>query len=409
MSQDWAQSSRGGEPSHRRSRTPLTGDVGSREVLAVIMMGPHRRSLDGVPAMLALQRAAGNDAARQAVHHEADHQPVVLRQPGTGTGATRETPGERTFPQWKPADAVVEIRFLGANNWEIGLSGHTSAPTAQTLIWPKWKPSSLTFKAQPVAIVDPVVIGWFTMSGLEPFHLQYMEPSIAALFRDRGVVEDPADKPEVAKARKAFRANNSDLGAWMHSAIHVALTRATRGNVDLMLAFYRHYASHDLERDDMKGLGTTSSGDTEISDAVLMLEENPRRTADPISLLGSTLIHELVHTPQGAKELGGSVTQTRQEAKAYAIEMLFAERMGDTTRAAYIDKQWHANDSVVMGMGGDKVFNRTYGIISALYEVIDSKGGAEAAAARQMSTEFLTKNEPDYGPQLQKFISSHGY
>lgn len=407
MSHDWARASGRGDLTHRRDRSRSSpGDVGSLQLLALITTGPPRRSSEFAFAMLALQRAAGNDAARRAAHPAGGIRPVVLRQPGPGTA--KQDPAGKTFPQWKPADAVVEIRFLGGANWEIGLSGHTSAPTAQSLIWPKWKPSTVTFKAQSVAIVDPVVIGWFTITGLEPFHLEYMEPSVAALFRDRGVVADPADNPEVAKARKAFRSHNADLGAWMHSAIHVALSKATRGNVDLMIAFYRHYSSHDLERASMKGLGSTDSGDTEISERVLMLEDNPRRTTDPMSLLGSTLIHELVHTPQGAKELGGEVTQVPKEAKAYAIELLFAERMGDTTRAAFIEKQWYGNDSVIKSMGGDKVFDRTYRIISALYEVIDSTGGAEASAARQMSTEFITKNESDFGPQLRAFIATRG-
>jgi hypothetical protein len=404
MSHDWERSGgRGGSSPAARNHAASAGKGGPSEVPAQMLMAS--RGHLSASAMLALQRAAGNDAARQAARERSEELPAVLRQAKPGT---RDTPDQKALPQWRPADAVVEIRSLTAKNWEIALSGHTSSPTARTLVWPKWMPSTVTF-AEKVAILDPVVIGWFTISGLEPFHLQYMEPSIAALFRDRGLVDDPADNVEVATARKAFRKNNSDLGEWMHSAIHVALTKATRGNVDLMLAFYRHYSSHDLEREDMKGLGSTESGDTEISSRVLMLEENTKRTTDPISLLGSTLIHELVHTPQGAKELGGEVTQTTKEAKAYAIELLFAERMGDTTRAAYIEKQWLSNDSVVVSMGGDKVFNRTYSIISALYKIIDSKGGAEAAAARQMSTEFIVKNESDYGPQLRAFISARGF
>ena len=119
-----------------------------------------------------------------------------------------------------------------------------------------------------VAIVDPIEWGSFTISGLRPFHLQYMEPSAAALFRDRGLVDDPADNPDVAKARNTFRKHNSDLGEWSHSAIHEALIRATRGNADLMLAFYRYYSSHNLEQEDIKALGETSSGDTEISSRV---------------------------------------------------------------------------------------------------------------------------------------------
>ena len=78
--------------------------------------------------------------------------------------------------------------------------------------------------------------------------------------------------------------------------------------------------------------------------------------------------------------------------------------MGDATRAADIEKQWYGNDSLIVGAGADKVFNRTHRIISALYEIIDSKGGAEAAAARKMSVEFISRNEADYGPELRDFI-----
>lgn len=335
--------------------------------------------------------------------------PMLLRQPNSDKmkpSADKPPPAQPSaYPEWKPSDAVVELRWLKGNDWEITLSGRTSLESARAMLWPKWMPSAVTMNFN-VAITDPIERGWFTISGLEAFHLEYMEPSIAAIFRDRGVVDDTKDSPELATARDAFRKNNSDLGEWRHSAIHVALKRVTRANADLMLAFYRYYSSHDLERADIKGLGDTASGDTEISERVLRLEENPERTSDPLSLLGSTLIHEFVHTPHGPKELGGQVTQLTKEAKAYAIELLFAERMGDTIRAADIEKQWLSNDSLIKGMGADKVFNRTYTIISKLYEIIDSKGGTEAAAGR-MSVEFISKNDADYGRELRDFISKN--
>lgn len=328
-------------------------------------------------------------------------QPTDKRKPGAGEPPLAPP---SVHPEWKPADAVVELRWLSGNDWKISLSGRTSLESTRAMLWPKWMPSTVTMTFNG-AVMDPIELGSFTISGLEAFHLAYMEPSIAAIFRDRGVVDDTKDSPELAKARDAFIKNNSDLGDWMHSAIHVALKRATRANADLMLAFYRHYSNHDLERDDMSGLGETSSGDTEISERVLMLEKDPKRSSDPLSLLGSTLIHEFVHTPQGPKEIGGQVTQLPKEAKAYAIELLFSERMGDTKRAADIEKQWLSNDSLIKGMGADKVFTRTYRIISKLYEIIDSKGGAEAAAARRMSVEFITRNDADYGAELRDFLS----
>ena len=358
------------------------------------------------PASRDGQRLLAHELAH-VVQQQSGPAPMLLRQ------REPQVASPSAYPEWKPADAVVELRWLKGNDWEITLSGVTSLESARAMLWPNRgflegyrMPSTVTMIFN-VAITDPIERGWFTISGLEPFHLEYMEPSIAAIFRDRGVVDDTKDSPELATARDAFRKNNSKLGEWRHSAIHVALRRATRANADLMLAFYRYYSSHDLERDDMSGLGDTSSGDTEISERVLMLEKDPKRTSDPLSLLGSTLIHEFVHTPQGPKELGGEVTQLPKEAKAYAIELLFSERMGDTTRAADIEKQWLSNDSLIMGMGADKVFNRTYTIISKLYEIIDSKGGTEAAMARRMIVEFISKNEADYGGELRDFISKN--
>ena len=358
------------------------------------------------PASRDGQRLLAHELAH--VQQQSGPAPMLRRQPNPDKlkpGADKPPLAPPSaYPEWKPADAVVELRWLKGKDWEITLSGRTSLESARAMLWPKWMPSTVTMIFNK-AITDPIERGWFTISGLEGFHLEDMEPSIAAIFRDRGVADETKDSPELATARDAFRKNNSDLGEWMHSAIHVALKRATRANADLMLAFYRYYSSHDLERDDMSGLGDTSSGDTEISERVLMLEENPKLTKDPLSLLGSTLIHEFVHTPQGPKELGGQVTQLTKEAKAYAIERLFSERMGDTTRAADIEKQWLSNDSLIKGAGADKVFDRTYQIISKLYEIIDSKGGTEAAAARRMSVEFISKNDADYGRELRDFIS----
>lgn len=395
------------------SRVPVhTDQVASRSAEAVaaqaytvgsdIVFGAGRYA----PASRDGQRLLAHELAH--VQQQSGPAPMLLRQPKLDKmkpGADKPPLAPPSaYPEWKPADAVVELRWLKGNDWEITLSGRTSVESARALLWPKWMPSTVRMIFN-VAVTDPIEMGLFTISGLEAFHLEYMEPSIAAIFRDRGVVDDTKDSPELATARDAFRKHNSDLGEWMQSAIHVALKRATRANPDLMLAFYRYYSSHDLERDDIRGLGDTSSGDTKINERVLMLEKNPKLTSDPLSLLGSTLIHEFVHTPQGPKELGGQVTQLNREAKAYAIELRFTERMGDTTRAADIEKQWLSNDSLIMGTGADKVFNRTYRIISKLYEIIDRKGGTEAATARRMIVEFISKNEADYGVELRDFIS----
>jgi hypothetical protein len=174
-------------------------------------------------------------------------------------------------------------------------------------------------------------------------------------------VEDPAkERPEVLNARAAFRwsykrkalpflPSASAREAFKRyyrgpdervlNAIDYALKLVTRDNPDLLLAYYRYYAEHDLSSAHFEGrrseeTGETSGGDTEINEDVLRLESNFPTTAD-ISLLASTLIHEYTHGPHGPKSLG--VGWVPKDAKAYAVERFFAERMGDTKRVAVIE------------------------------------------------------------------------
>ena len=330
--------------------------------------------------------------------------PVLRRQPRPG--ATDPPP---KYPQWTPADSVRALERLKGDDWKITLDGRTSAESAEDLIWRlkfssgPFIPSGVTINFD-VAIIDPIERGWFTISGLRYYHLEYMEPTIARLFEERGLVDELVDGPELVKVRDAFRRHNDDLGEWVHSAIHVALKRATSGNPDLMIAYYRYYSSHDLESEEMSGLGTTASGDTEINTSVLHLDPTSHATSDRLKLLGGTLIHEFVHGPHGPKE--HAVAALPKEAKAYAIELFFVERMGDEKRADDIGKMWFKNDFMILRTGSDKIFNHTYWVLSELYKIIDSKGGAEGAAARRMSVDFISRNEADYGAALKAFIAA---
>lgn len=358
--------------------------------------------------------AAGQSPGdRRLLAHELAHvaqgpgsasSPVLRRQPRAGAA---DPPPK--YPQWTPADSVRELQRLNGDDWKITLDGRTSAESVEDLIWRlkfssgPFIPSGVTINFD-VAMIDPIERGWFTISGLRYYHLEYMEPTIARLFEERGLVDESVDGPELVKVRDAFRRHNDDLGEWVHSAIHVALKRATSGNPDLMIAYYRYYSSHDLESEEMSGLGTTASGDTEINTRVLHLDPTSHATSDRLKLLGGTLIHEFAHGPHGPKD--HMVAQLPKEAKAYAIELLLAERMGDSDRADDIGKQWFKNDSMIRRTGSDEIFNRTYWIISELYKIIDSKGGAEAAAARRMSVEFISRNEADYGAELNAFIAA---
>jgi hypothetical protein len=240
-----------------------------------------------------------------------------------------------------------------------------------------------------------------------------MEPSFARVFADHGLRDDPKPTGELEDARAAFRERHDGHGEWILNAIDVALKRITKRNPELLLAYYQYYAHHQLTDeshwydhftyDAAKNAGATAYGDTLINPAVLRLESD-FPTDDPISLLAGTLIHEFVHTPQGGGDNAASAAP--HEAKAYAVELFFSERMGDTKRVAIINNQsW--NDSLSVATGADKVFEDTYATMKALYKVID-QAGAGAAAARRLTVELITQNPDDYGPGLKAFMAGRG-
>jgi hypothetical protein len=220
---------------------------------------------------------------------------------------------------------------------------------------------------------------------------------------DAGKSPAPAQQdPAIRRAQEKFRKRHKDHSPGNLYNIDRALERVTRNNPDLLIAYYEYYSDHKLtdELDNKKRAGETSSGDTDLNEDVLALSST-FSTSDPISLLGGTLLHEYSHTPQGGKK--DPVNQAPDEAKAYGIELFFAERMGDKKRADFISKR-SSNDSVDVSTGSDKIFTASYDTISRLYEVID-KGGPQANEARQMSVEFISKNAEDYGPKLRAFIA----
>jgi hypothetical protein len=218
----------------------------------------------------------------------------------------------------------------------------------------------------------------------------------------------------IRQARARFRARHDDHSVTVLDNIDRALIRVTQNNPHLLIAYYDYYADHKLtdEIENEKWAGATSSGNTDINPRVLELNST-FKTDDPLSLLGGTLIHEYVHTPQGAK--GHGVEQAPKEAKAYAIEVFLAERMGDQKRADFI-YQRRLNDVVDINTGSDKIFRATYNTMQALYKVIDSgrtqsdarvAGDISSEEARRMSVEFISRNEEDYGTKLKDFIAKH--
>jgi hypothetical protein len=219
------------------------------------------------------------------------------------------------------------------------------------------------------------------------------------MFADLGLI--PESK-SIEQARAAFRERHKGHTPRVLDNIDNALKRITRNNPDLLLVYYNYYADNKLTDDideDSGAAGSTASGDTDINKGVLNLSSS-FATSDPTSLLGSTLIHEYSHTPQGGKKHG--VEQAPLEAKAYAIEQFLADRVGDEKRSAFISGR-SRNDSLDLATGSDKVFEATYKIMDALYKIID-KGGSEAPKARLLSVEFISKAPQDFGRELKEFI-----
>jgi hypothetical protein len=371
--------------------------------------------------LLALQMSAGNHAVAQLFPL-----PTVQRQPGHDSKSTKVpgkpprkavrvplSPADRQEPDPKLprlalADLVREVK-RDNETWTFTIDVYTSPEKLESAIWPYRRHHGVTVRLNR-AVTDPIERGWFVFEGLTPDSLRLMEPSFAKLLADKGLQEEPEESAELQQARAEFHERHKDHGAANLSHIDRALRRVTKRNPELLLAYYRHYAHHKLtdesERTDHidfdpdKNTGGTAYGDTLIHPDVLAFTSK-FPTDDPMSLLGGTLMHEFSHTPQGGGASGAEAAIN--DAKAFGIELFFAERMGDTKRAAVVSST--TGSSLDKGMGTDKRFWDTYATMRALYEVID-QGGPAAAEARSMSVEFISKNESDYGTKLRQFITT---
>jgi hypothetical protein len=403
---------------HDLSRVCIHADVAAarsaREVNALAYtVGNHIVFGEG-------QFAPNTHEGRQLLGHELAHlvqqsqgEMLIQRQPDKSRSKTQPSrapaPSTSTLPQFVSADQVEDLKRIGDEDWEIVLSGHTSENSAMHVIFPTRVPPSVKIQLQ-IAFLEPLERGTFKLSGIRFDSLKLMEPSIAKVFVAHGLEDETKERTDVLEARAAFRKRHEDHGEWVLNAIDVALKRATKRNPDLLVAYYRHYADHQLadpsrwdkfwDNINKGDLGATNWGDTLIQPDVFRLESKAP-SEDPLSLLGGTLIHEFSHSPQGGRASG--VEQAPKEAKAYGIELFFAERMGDKRRANFIYKRSRGDDPVDLKTSGNEIFSDAYTIISALYALID-QGGPEAEKARKMSVEFISKNPEDYGPELKGFI-----
>lgn len=216
----------------------------------------------------------------------------------------------------------------------------------------------------------------------------------------------------VQAARERFHQRHDGHSSAVLENIDDALAKATDNNPDLLIAYYDYYANNKLtdELESARAAGSTSNGDTDINPRILTRNSNfPTDNAG--SLLGETLLHEYVHTPQGGK--GTIVEQAPMEAKAYGVELFFAERMHDAARARVIDSRYD-NNSIDLKTGSMTIYRVSHDVMGALYEIIDagrSQAGTTIAGdissedARRMSVEFISKNEADYGKALKAFVA----
>lgn len=179
----------------------------------------------------------------------------------------------------------------------------------------------------------------------------------------------PVAPGRLMEARKNFRSENKGLGAAKLDKIDKALDIATKDNLDLQIRYYDYYSNHELVEDlpaTSKELATTKPG----SDTRLRVDVLTPGFSN--STLGSTLIHELVHTRHEQNVMG---LADFQEGEAYGIEYVLAAHSGDKDRMKAIEN--------IMGNPGSIAipklipalideFKTAFATMTVLYEVIDT-------------------------------------
>ncbi|MFY9609525.1 MAG: DUF4157 domain-containing protein [Blastocatellia bacterium] len=224
-------------------------------------------------------------------------------------------------------------------------------------------------------------------------------------------LDDKREKDEelernIQNARALFRAHHSGHDEDVLDTIDAALDRATEGNPDLLLAFYRYYYRHgfadNMKDKDKDNTGLTDSGDTIINPRVLELNSD-FPTDSALRLLGGTLIHEFAHTPQESNTIN-----VPEEAFAYGVEFVLSERMMDEKRMQTIANRYNPSkpDPFNQLGNGIPIYEKTKETMHTLYKVIDA-GGQDAEEARRMSVLFISRTaDPEkYPPELNAFLS----
>jgi hypothetical protein len=178
----------------------------------------------------------------------------------------------------------------------------------------------------------------------------------------------PLETDALRDARLKFMNRHIDHGMeHLMNMVH-ALQRVTRNNPEALLAYRPYYAHHKL-------------------------------TVEPAREHANSRVR--AHAAGGGDDPIGAQPK---EARAYGVELFFSECIGDKKRARVIGNMDWASP-LVRRTDADKVIWRSYGVMKALYQIID-KGGPAALDARTMTVEFITKNSEDYGPKLRELLAT---
>jgi hypothetical protein len=182
--------------------------------------------------------------------------------------------------------------------------------------------------------------------------------------------EGPIGEKRSLQARGNFRKENKHLGDAKLDKIDAALAIATKGNVNLLIAYYDYYSNHELLEElpeNSKYLGLTKpDDDTKLRKGIL----------DPgfsVSTLGSTLIHEFLHTRHEKNWMG---SRDYQEGEAYGVEYVIAKRAGDTDRMKAIEQVMYDPTQLAIPAQVKALiqnFKIAFATATVLYEVIDTR------------------------------------
>ncbi|MBX9247106.1 hypothetical protein ICW40_20140, partial [Actinotalea ferrariae] len=191
--------------------------------------------------------------------------------------------------------------------------------------------------------------------------------------------------------------------------IETAVQQVAYPNLEVAIAWFRHYSTHSLAVRSIRPLAETSGGDTVVRPDVAR-----DSTVFPVHRLGGVLLHELTHTHDDVTA-GFSIANADngpEEGKAYGVEAFYAVQSGDVHRLRGIGQvvrigAGEISESHLPQFG--RVFNETVALMFLLQRIVDERvpesypplGLAPPptpAEARLMMAELIPSSRP--GPRL---------